>query len=238
MTDNFKRRFADYVTAQGHTGRKLEIETYLVPTSQKIPLKTFETHLRQKLISEGHKLPWDNTGARLGYQGKGIPSFLTPEQKKQGHYWEGDRLVPSPPTKIELPEQGQIIKLDTKKWRQEVNFGNTNLVYILKDSSTGEVLKVGKTDNFKRRFADYMTAQGHTGRKLEIETYPVPTSERIPLETFETHLRQKLVSEGHKLRWDNTDSRLGYEGRATPGILSPQEKEAGYHWNGEVLGKE
>ena len=65
-------RLRVYKNAEKLEGRTIQVEVYpLKPGKQKA--ETFEAALRKKMVADGHAMPWDNTGGRLGRSGFGTP---------------------------------------------------------------------------------------------------------------------------------------------------------------------
>lgn len=65
-------RLRVYKNAEKLEGRTIQVEIYpLKPSKQKA--ETFEAALRKKMVGDGHAMPWDNTGNRLGRPGFGTP---------------------------------------------------------------------------------------------------------------------------------------------------------------------
>lgn len=74
-----KGRFSVYKRAGDKAGMKLDLEVYPLEV-QPHPLKPgvknaehYEYALRKQMEGQGQKLPWDNTGRRLGKKGHGTP---------------------------------------------------------------------------------------------------------------------------------------------------------------------
>jgi hypothetical protein len=79
-----KGRFAVYKRAGALTGKQLTLEVHpLKPSGRNAEF--YEGALRTKMEGEGHKLPWDNTGGRLGRPGFGTPGegVRTPPVSKE-----------------------------------------------------------------------------------------------------------------------------------------------------------
>ncbi len=67
-----KGRFAVYKRAGKLTGKKLTLEVHQLKPGD-VTAEFYEKALRTKMEGEGHLLPWDNTGQRLGKPGFGTP---------------------------------------------------------------------------------------------------------------------------------------------------------------------
>ena len=130
--------------------------------------------------------------------------------------------VPASPLTTVAKNQSQIVisrgmkTVDlTGKWRKTaVKPGG--IVYVLRDKTTGELLKVGQTTagNFVERFDKYATVGRRTGRKLEVDLFEVAYEGRGRLEG---QIRRQLgIVEGVPLPWDNTGTRLGRPGLGIP----------------------
>ena len=65
-------RMRVYKNAGTLTGKKLQVEVHPLQPSDQIA-EHFEKALRAKFVDQGHPLPWDNTGGRLGRPGFGTP---------------------------------------------------------------------------------------------------------------------------------------------------------------------
>jgi hypothetical protein len=106
----------------------------------------------------------------------------------------------------------------TPGWRAMSLKGGTQIVYILADSRTGEVLKVGKTTrgSFKARFGEYVSAGNKWGRKLKITMFTLRRRSGKTIGQFEAEIRAGMERAGHRLPWDNTNGRLGRIGKGIP----------------------
>jgi hypothetical protein len=67
-----KGRFAVYTRAGKLTNKELQLEVYPLKASDRTA-ESFEKALRTEMESQGHRMPWDNTNARLGRSGFGTP---------------------------------------------------------------------------------------------------------------------------------------------------------------------
>jgi Domain of unknown function (DUF4157) len=99
-----KGRFSVYKRAGKLTGRELELEVYPLQAGTK-NAEFYESALRGHMESQGHALPWDNTGQRLGRPGFGTPG-------------EGSRT--SPVTRGEMSELLQHHKGDLRQVGKEL----------------------------------------------------------------------------------------------------------------------
>ncbi|WP_437310854.1 eCIS core domain-containing protein [Sorangium sp. So ce388] len=149
------------------------------------------------------------------------------------------------PEGVKLAEGGQQRSVAmTEGWRDrisELTAGEQDFVYVLRDAQTGEILKVGRTtsETLEGRFGDYLTASHKelSGRQLQVDVAPVTVPDTPGLNTLtkvedatrsnvertilDTRAGAELDASGSRaLPWDNTDSRLGYEGPGTPGVVT------------------
>jgi hypothetical protein len=69
-------RFSRYKTAGKLTGKEVQLEVHPLKPSKHIA-EHFEKALRINMDNQGHAMPWDNTGGRLG------PGFGTPGEGKR-----------------------------------------------------------------------------------------------------------------------------------------------------------
>ncbi|WP_223807125.1 DUF4157 domain-containing protein [Montanilutibacter psychrotolerans] len=113
------------------------------------------------------------------------------------------------------------------------------VIYVLRDATTGAVLKVGKVrpEKIAARFNVYKNAGVEVGLKLEIEVTRVRELGSTKVEQFENALRMRLEQEGHIMPFDNSpesgrlrpagtdlpttgpitrQGRLGFAGPGTP----------------------
>jgi hypothetical protein len=122
------------------------------------------------------------------------------------------------------------IDLSARAWRQSVIFkgGQTQIVYILRDSTTGEYLKVGKTtvSSLEGRFGEYVSAGNKWGRKLSADVFTMRKRPGRTVQVFEEEIRAGLVKTGNRLPWDNTGGRLGRKGKGIPAPKPVSESDA------------
>jgi hypothetical protein len=106
----------------------------------------------------------------------------------------------------------------TRGWRALTLKGGTQIVYILADSRTGEVLKVGKSTrrSFKTRFGEYVAAGNKWGRRLKITMFTLRRRSGKSIGQFEAEIRAGMERAGYRLPWDNTNGRLGRVGKGIP----------------------
>jgi hypothetical protein len=141
---------------------------------------------------------------------------------------------------LDIVMSGEHVKIDLalKGWRRSLKFkgGQSQIVYILKDGKTGEILKVGKTTvgRLKRRFGEYVRAGNKWGRELAADVYPMRKRPGRKVQVFEKEIRAGLEKAGHRLPWDNTNGRLGRPGKGIPEPNDPDlelidEVEAEHH---------
>jgi hypothetical protein len=117
----------------------------------------------------------------------------------------------------------RTIETDLADYRSiRLNAGE-EAVYILRDATTGAVLKVGLVEAGGTRFSKYLTAANNLGRPLSLDIAVVTPHPGRTLVDVEGHLRSTLESEGHALPWDNEsprrgspEGRLGRGGQGTP----------------------
>jgi hypothetical protein len=89
-------RFQKYETASRYTGRTLEVEILDVKKTGSFTTESAEKAVRSHYELMGEKLPWDNTGGRLGRPGPGVPGTRLPRSlREQGYAWEGTELIRS-----------------------------------------------------------------------------------------------------------------------------------------------
>ena len=70
------------------------MDTLTVQKNSGKSIESIEMEIRTQLGAEGHTLPWDNTGNRLGRPGPGVPGTRLPSRlSSEGYRWEGERLV-------------------------------------------------------------------------------------------------------------------------------------------------
>ena len=123
-----------------------------------------------------------------------------------------------------------VIDLTNSSWRQTLDFagGQTQVVYVLRDATTGEFLKIGKTTvaQVSGRFGEYVTAGKTWSRKLVADVWTFRARSEKSAEAFEAELRSGFEKAGARLPWDNTripgrGPRLGRPGQ---GIPMPKEQ--------------
>ncbi|AUX40055.1 uncharacterized protein SOCE26_014510 [Sorangium cellulosum] len=138
-----------------------------------------------------------------------------------------------------LIESLEMRTLDlTSDWRKVTFSSNQQgIVYILRDATTDEVLKVGKTEmsTYTGRFEKYVTAGNKTNRKLVLDAFTLPKTSSMTIESIEKEIRTHFESLGHKLPWDNTRQRLGYEGPGVPHTRLNKKLRKTHEWVGERL---
>jgi Domain of unknown function (DUF4157) len=129
------------------------------------------------------------------------------------------------PLKIAISKQHIEIDLTNSLWRQTLEFeaGQTQIVYVLRDATTGEFLKVGKTSvgEIADRFGEYVAAGNKWSRKLAADAWTIRARSKTNVEAFEKEMRAGLESAGARLPWDNTrvpgkGPRLGRPGQGIP----------------------
>lgn len=106
-------------------------------------------------------------------------------------------------------------------WQKAVDFSGVEggVVYVLRDVSSGELLKVGKTTWFRSptRFEDYIRVGRREGRSLVVDLYNAPARPGgWRPEAYERELRSMIEELGHPLPWDNTGNRLNRSGSGLP----------------------
>ena len=129
------------------------------------------------------------------------------------------------PPRIAISKQHIEIDLTNSAWRQTLQFegGQTQIVYVLRDATTGELLKVGKTTvgEIADRFGEYVAAGNKWSRKLAADVWTIRARSKTNVEAFEKEMRAGLESTGARLPWDNTrvpgkGPRLGRPGQGIP----------------------
>ncbi len=122
------------------------------------------------------------------------------------------------------------------------DFRNVNMqdgdqaVYILRDRSSGAVLKVGIAENNLNRATQYSNAGNKLNLDLELDVAIVRTRGRSNIRDVEANLRSRLSDEGHVLPWDNTGQRLGRSDRGTP-FVHPVSDKLMWDANGNLVQK-
>ncbi|MCO6433786.1 eCIS core domain-containing protein [Nitrosomonas nitrosa] len=110
-------------------------------------------------------------------------------------------------------------------------FGSSSLargepaVYILRDSNSGAILKVGVAEKGRARFGSYRTAGNNLDLRLQLDIAVVTPRGGRTIRDIEAQLRARLENEGHVLPWDATASRLGRFGQGTPFVY-----QSGFLW--------
>jgi hypothetical protein len=119
------------------------------------------------------------------------------------------------------------------------------IVYALRDAKTGEILKVGETNDPITRIGNYQTAKTeYSNRSLVIDVLEVTPKKGQGIKSIEDPLREQVLSDliaqspaGTKaealLPWDNSYQRLGRPGPGTPGVRDHAMREAGVYWENE-----
>jgi hypothetical protein len=137
---------------------------------------------------------------------------------------------------LDIVDSGQQFDVDltNPKWRQTLDFSGpeTQFVYVLRDATTGEILKVGnfKVSNILDRFGQYVTAGNKWSRKLVAHVWPLRGREATKVEAFEAQIRAGVEQAGARLPWDNTrvrgkGPRLGRAGQGIPDTKPQTETE-------------
>ncbi len=137
----------------------------------------------------------------------------------------GASPTPASTTITAAPRQSQIVKsggmrtLDLSGQWRNAHFNRSGLVYVVRDKTTGQLLKVGQTtsEKFIGRFEKYVTSSNKTGRALEIDAFEVEINQRGAIEG---QIRRQLGAEPGTLPWDNSGGRLGRPGSGTPSTPS------------------
>jgi hypothetical protein len=117
-----------------------------------------------------------------------------------------------------------------------------NIVYVLRDRSSGAVLKVGITEagpagsRASTGFSQYANAGNKLGLDLELEVARVTPRGDAKLKTVETQLRERLTAEGNIMPWDNSGGRLGRGDRGTP-FVNPVSKELRWDRHGNLVNR-
>ncbi|MEO0406910.1 MAG: hypothetical protein AAF289_06125 [Cyanobacteria bacterium P01_A01_bin.135] len=89
-------------------------------------------------------------------------------------------------------------------------------VYVLRDRSSGAILKVGIAKNHLGRVTQYSNAGKKLGLELDLDVAIVQPGSGKSIRDIERDLRSRLSDEGHVLPWDNSGQRLGRADRGTP----------------------
>jgi hypothetical protein len=139
----------------------------------------------------------------------------------------------APPDVVTSGQQLEI-DLSNSSWRKTLDFegGQTQIVYVLRDATTGELLKVGKTtvDDIAGRFGEYVAAGNKWSRKLAADVWTLRARSKKNVEVFEAQIRAGLEKSGARLPWDNTrvpekGPRLGRPGQGIPDTKPKTETE-------------
>ncbi len=149
-----------------------------------------------------------------------VPPLIIPQFKYS---------APRPP--LILPSK-QLGTLELAGDWQSFKFATTDdhLVYILRDTQSGELLKVGSTITDLERFKPYARAGRRTGRDLSVDFMSFEES-GFKAETVEAQIRQYMEGQGHALPWDNTSARLGRPGPGVPGAPIPKRLRNDLKWD-------
>ena len=93
--NKFIGRFSPYAKAGQRTGRTLELDAISFKKGD-FSAEAVEKQIRENLRRNGHRLPWDNTGGRLGRQGPGVPGASLPRRLRSKYKWDYglETLVP------------------------------------------------------------------------------------------------------------------------------------------------
>ncbi len=146
-----------------------------------------------------------------------------------------------------------VVDLSKKNWREALEFagGETKVVYVLRDSAieikektvevaenvfekqmvedvvTNEYMKVGKTTVSKvfGRFEKYATAGRKWGRHLYADVWTFRKPRGKTAEMVEAEIRAGMERTNARLRWDNTNRRLGRGGKGIPDPKAVPEGE-------------
>ncbi len=77
-------------------------------------------------------------------------------------------------------------------------------VYIVRDTGSGELLKVGETGSWESRFSEYVRRARSEGRTLDVSVFRIETNVKLDRVAIERQMRLNLKDEGHLLPWDAT----------------------------------
>jgi hypothetical protein len=114
----------------------------------------------------------------------------------------------------------------------------TPVLYVLRDRTSGAILKVGRTRagrHMEARFGRYDSAGRRLELDLELEVTPLTNLRGQSLGTYENNLRAGVEDAGNVLPWDYT-GRPGRMGRAGPGVPfeglpgGSRLRKQGYRW--------
>jgi hypothetical protein len=109
-------------------------------------------------------------------------------------------------------------------------------VYVLRDTASGAVLKVGIAENHPGRFTQYRNAGNKLGLRLELEVAVVQPRGGKTIRDVETGLRSRMEAEGHVMPWDNSGGRLGRPDRGTP-FVHPSDPNLMWDAHGNLVQK-
>jgi YD repeat-containing protein len=154
-----------------------------------------------------------------------VPGAVRRPPLRSGHII--NPFVRGPNLQGVLPAARSItIDLSSSSWkavaRGSLNL-KANVIYLLRDTSTGQILKVGQTASWSTRFSEYVAAGNRLQMPLQLEVFELPdlTSTHARM-TVETQMRSYLEDEMREpLPWDNSigadgKPRLGRPGSGIP----------------------
>src|SRR6185436_8835961 len=123
-------------------------------------------------------------------------------------------------------------RLDIESFGSSSLARNETAIYILRDTTTGAILKVGIAESGGGRFSAYRSAGNSLDLRLQLDIAVVTPRGGRTIREIEGQLRARLEGEGHVLPWDNskrnqTDpmGRLGRTGQGTPFVY-----QSGFLW--------
>ena len=127
------------------------------------------------------------------------------------------RIIPGGGKSTKLDLAGESVGLTKTTYGKSEGF-----TYILRDKSTGEILKVGKTTggvNIYERFTKYRRKGLEYGYQVEVEFWQV--GKNADAKALERQMRTGLKSAGERLPWD----KAANPGRNDLGL--PWERKGG-----------
>jgi len=140
-----------------------------------------------------------------------------------------DDLVPSATARQTVDLSGN--------WRDDppTVAANDGLVYVLSDTKSGKLLKVGKTSGPLRALIDsrlrkYASAGRRLGLSLRMNMWTISEADGGTVEATEGVVRDTLQQAGHNLPWDNAAERLGRPGPGVPFVTSRTTRANGWRW--------
>jgi RHS repeat-associated protein len=135
---------------------------------------------------------------------------------------------------IELESRG-VIDISSGAYHS-AGLDDEEIVYILMRRDTGEVMKVGSTEDISTRFGVYLAKGEYNGFPLSAEVYVARNLNGAKVEAAEKGVRNMLELSGERLLWDNTRQRLLRPGPGVPGTRVPGRlRRQGYRWVADLF---